>query len=365
MFRFIPTIVLASLGNPNSVFATSPPLPACDEAKGCGECLSNPDCTWWNNIKYCEDGCGMNGCGANVCPRELRTCEECLGGSDTPAGGQYFWSPYSGTNGQCIADCKNAPADAPCYKAKSDVDPSGYGPEICAFIGVNKCNAATDCGSCLNVEGEFCTWFEDIQWCEDGCGMDGCGAQVCASELTICADCLGGPGTDASGQYSWSPYSGAAGECLNSCMDAPADASCYPGKTIFDQTGYDPSICPSISVCRKKSSCGECLADGACAWSEGSCFDSCMDDEVPADGSCFEGKIYTPDEACPAEESVCKKKNGCSACLKAECSFSVGDCYDDCMDAPADASCFDGNRYTPRQVCDGEENEEKDVISIY
>lgn len=55
MFRFIPTIALASLGNPNSVFATSPPLPACDEAKGCGECLSNPDCTWWNDIKYCED----------------------------------------------------------------------------------------------------------------------------------------------------------------------------------------------------------------------------------------------------------------------------------------------------------------------
>eukprot|EP00970_Alexandrium_tamarense_P003365 scaffold529_cov196-Alexandrium_tamarense.AAC.61 len=322
MFRFIPTIVLASLGNPNSVFATSPPLPACDEAKGCGECLSNPDCTWWNNIKYCEDGCGMNGCGANVCPRELRTCEECLGGSDTPAGGQYFWSPYSGTNGQCIADCKNAPADAPCYKAKSDVDPSGYGPEICAFIGVNKCNAATDCGSCLNVEGEFCTWFEDIQWCEDGCGMDGCGAQVCASELTICADCLGGPGTDASGQYSWSPYSGAAGECLNSCMDAPADASCYPGKTIFDQTGYDPSICPSISD--------------------------------PVSIAVWTTKYQLMDPVSKARFTLLMKhappKNPFARRRTAALLVSR-------LDAPF--------LYTPRQVCDGEENEEKDVISIY
>ena len=160
-----------------------------------------------------------------------------------------------------------------------------------------KCSNADNCDGCLS--NSKCTWFNDIDYCEDGCGMDGCGATVCASELETCADCLGGVGTPASGQYFWSPFAGAAGECLESCDDGPADATCYKGKSATDPTnGYDPSICPSISVCRSKSSCTECLQGGACAWSEGSCYDSCSEYNVPQDVACFEGKDYTPAEAC-------------------------------------------------------------------
>ncbi|KAL7530801.1 hypothetical protein ACHAWF_003525 [Thalassiosira exigua] len=163
-----------------------------------------------------------------------------------------------------------------------------------------------NCRAC--VHGGNLWWSE--RWgtngyCADGCGMDGCGASVCASDLDTCADCLGGSGTPAAGQYSWSPFSGAAGECLESCRDAPADAPCYAAKSHLDPSkGYEPTICPSISVCRSKSSCTDCLEGGACAWSTGSCYDSCNEYDVPADASCFEGKRYSPSEACSSSAST-------------------------------------------------------------
>jgi len=135
--------------------------------------------------------------------------------------------------------------------------------------------------------------------------MDGCGASVCAEDIDNCYDCLGGPGTDASGQYSWSPSSGNSGECLESCMDAPADAACYKGRSSADPSGYKPDICPSISVCRSKNTCFDCLEDGACAWSAGSCYDSCSEDDVPMDTSCYEGKKYDAADVCPIDQELC------------------------------------------------------------
>ena len=139
-----------------------------------------------------------------------------------------------------------------------------------------------------------------------GCGMDGCGATKCASEIDNCYDCLGGSGTPASGQYAWSPSSGENGECVSSCMDmaVPADASCYPAENFYTSGGYDPSIC----------------------------------DEIGAPSKC---------------ESI---GTNCKKCLKSDCAWSVGDCYDDCMDAPADASCYQGKQYKQQRssICDDE-----------
>eukprot|EP00804_Cyclotella_cryptica_P004703 CCRYP_019116-RA/>CCRYP_019116-RA protein AED:0.08 eAED:0.08 QI:0/0.66/0.75/1/1/1/4/365/330 len=103
---------------------------------------------------------------------------------------------------------------------------------------IEECSDGHDCESCLS--NSRCTWFQDIGYCEKGCGMKGCGATVCASDLLVCEDCLGGPGTPASGQYSWSPYTN---ECVVDCMLAPADAPCYKSKSNYDPNGYDPSIC--------------------------------------------------------------------------------------------------------------------------
>lgn len=215
--------------------------------------------------------------------------------------------------------------------------------------GIHSCDdySGTDCSTCTAVEG--CYYWPDMQFCEQGCGMNGCGADICSSQLTTCAECLGGPGTSAQGHYAWSPSSGAAGQCVDSCSDpaVPADASCFPASS------YDSSICESVSVCRTFTDCSMCLEGGACAWSEGSCYESCMDDDVPADASCFEGKTFTPSEAgCPVD---CRGITGCSKCLKQdECAWSSGECFNDCMDAPADAACYPGSDFG-KSVCNVEE----------
>lgn len=154
-----------------------------------------------------------------------------------------------------------------------------------AAVGNHKCSA-NNCGGCL--ADSDCYWWADIGYCEEGCGMHGCGASVCASDIHSCYDCLGGEGTEAARQYSWSPDADA---CLDNCSEI-ADASCY------SSSRYDESICESISVCRTHHTCTECLSGGSCAWSEGSCYDSCDEYDVPQDGSCFEGERYHPSDVC-------------------------------------------------------------------
>ena len=226
------------------------PIDQCSEGWDCESCLSNPDCTWFQDIGYCETGCGMEGCGATVCPSDIDTCKDCLGGPGTPASGQYSWSPEFN---ECLTSC-DVIADASCYKGKSSADPSGYDPTICSDISdsptpsptiglpIDQCSEGWDCESCLS--NSECTWFADLGYCETMCGQLGCGAFVCAAEITTCEECLGGSGTDASGQYSWSPYTN---ECVEDCMFAPADAPCFKAKSSYDPSGYDSSICDDIN----------------------------------------------------------------------------------------------------------------------
>jgi len=190
--------------------------------------------------------------------------------------------------------------------------------------------------------------------------MNGCGATVCPSDLTTCADCLGGEGTAASGQYAWSPSSGHTGECVASCMDAPADAACFKSKSHLDPgKGYDSSICPSISVCRTKEGCGDCLKHGTCAWSEDKCYDSCQDYDVARDTPCYEGKYYSPSNVC----SVCASiGNNCQKCMKKGCAWSVGECMDDCRYAPADAACFQKPNYG-KEICSREFTDEDSAVA--
>mmetsp|Transcript_43855 Transcript_43855/g.92234 ORF Transcript_43855/g.92234 Transcript_43855/m.92234 type:complete len:254 (-) Transcript_43855:46-807(-) len=215
-----------------------------------------------------------------------------------------------------------------------------------ATEGVYECPGGhSDCGSCTAAG---CLWWADTKFCEQGCGMNGCGASVCASDLTTCDECLES-GDPVFSLYSWSPSAGAAGECFESCMDAPQDVACYDGST------YDTSICESISVCRTFTDCTQCLEGGACAWSAGSCYDSCGDFDVPADASCFEGKTYTPSQAgCPVD---CQSITGCRKCMRQdECAWSVGQCFNGCTEAPADAACYPGSDYG-RSICRAEDED--------
>mmetsp|Transcript_9318 Transcript_9318/g.20376 ORF Transcript_9318/g.20376 Transcript_9318/m.20376 type:complete len:299 (-) Transcript_9318:2488-3384(-) len=275
----------------------------CDSATDCSSCTNDPSCFWWEEFAYCEKGCGMNGCGASKCASDIDNCWDCLGdGYSQPAAGQYAWSPSSGSNGECVGSCMEAPADASCYPGKNpDNGFNGYDSSICYEIV-----EPSTCADCLRDPNSY--WWEDIGYCEKGCGMNGCGAYVCASDIDNCWDCLGGEGTPASGQYAWSPSSGENGECVASCMGAPADASCYPAKNFANGfQGYDPSICYDIAP--------------------------------------------PPESECQSIGSNCKK------CLKRDCAWSVGECHDDCMSAPADASCYQGqNAKRDRDtICSDEE----------
>lgn len=230
------------------------PIAQCSDGYDCKSCLSNPDCTWFQDIGYCETGCGMEGCGASICPEDIDTCKDCLGGPSSPASGQFSWSPYTD---ECLSDCMWGPADAPCYKAKSSDDPSGYGPEICFEISesptpsptislpIDQCSDGWNCESCTS--NSECTWFADLGHCETMCGQLGCGATVCSAEITTCEECLGG---NSAGQFSWSPYTS---ECVEDCMFAPADAPCFKGKTSYSSSGYGPEVCSEINTMHGKS----------------------------------------------------------------------------------------------------------------
>lgn len=204
--------------------------PKCSDGTDCVTCLSNPECTWFQETKKCETGCGLEGCGATVCPSEIDTCEECLGGPGTPASGQWSWSPDAN---ECLTDCMVI-ADASCYRARSLSDPEGYTPDFCQGFAeaLDQCQGK-DCQSCTS--NSECTWFAELGYCETMCGMNGCGATICAAEITTCEECLG---SNASKQYSWSP---ADSSCYESCVFAPADAPCYKGET------YNASVCEDIN----------------------------------------------------------------------------------------------------------------------
>ena len=115
--------------------------------------------------------------------------------------------------------------------------------------------------------------------------MDGCGASTCAADISTCSECLG---QLQHRQNAWSPDDST---CYESCMDAPADAACFPG------TDYGVEVCP----CNERS-CEDCMEGDSCAWSPDAQDPKCLNDcsEGPADASCFPGSNYGP-EICPSD----------------------------------------------------------------
>lgn len=75
--RFLPAIAVVFLAKSPSATATA------SGASNCASCVAQGN-LWWADIGHCEDGCGMDGCGASVCAKDLDTCADCLGGSGTP-----------------------------------------------------------------------------------------------------------------------------------------------------------------------------------------------------------------------------------------------------------------------------------------
>eukprot|EP00956_Cyclotella_meneghiniana_P001674 scaffold1823_cov38-Cyclotella_meneghiniana.AAC.5 len=176
---------------------------------------------------------------ANLIPELTASGDECSQGTDCTSCLNINGCSWSPDADQCLSSCAII-ADASCF------DGTTYDSSVCSTIVESTCGQSTDCESCLSDESKGCTWFQYdgyTGYCETGCGMNGCGASVCPSQLTNCQDCLGGDGTKASGQYSWSPD---ANECLGGC-DVLADAACFEAKSSMNPSGYDPSICEEYS----------------------------------------------------------------------------------------------------------------------
>lgn len=346
---------------------------SCADQTSCAACLSatpsSPgvvSCTWFEDLSYCEEGCGMDGCGASVCAADVSTCEDCLG-LDTAAG-QYSWVPATTA---CVPDanCNDGlvPADSACfggasYDAAVCSETDAFGQPIVDVVEIavqpGGCNAATTCSECMAATPDpdssdvpFCTWFEDVGFCQEGCGSEeGCGAIRCPDTITSCYQCLASDAPSFS-QWSWVPDAGGPnGTCVTSCssLDVPADAPCFSG------TEHGTDACPK---CSDHTTCADCLAHYCSYAEDGNCYDTCSDPEVPADGACFDGKVAgnTPDEVCPALELECSGTSRCDVCLGMGCSYSPegGGCYDDCSDPMvlADGTCFDGTVYDSMDVC--------------
>ena len=237
-------------------------------------------------------------------------------------------------------------------------------------------------------------WFEAIGVCGEGCGMEGCGATVCASDLDTCETCLGGPGYAAAGQYAWVPETG---ECVGSCDEAPADASCFQGKSIDNPEGYDRSICDDIvQSCPVPDDNGSCDFEPTRPYKCGQDFNCLYTKDCLAEAAGFDvdedccqapdpaacGLIYQPqicgskqcpyDNLCVADlagyseqqcESPfapqCGELSTCAECLGGGlCAWSPdvgsqGACIASCDQAPADGSCFSPELGHTPDTCPG------------
>lgn len=207
--------------------------------------------------------------------------------------------------------------------------------------------------------------------------MEGCGATICPSRIFNCEDCLALEGSDAAGQYAWVPETN---ECVGTCLDAPADASCYQARSIDNPNGYDPSICRDLeqeecpdrnpSQCRFDPSrpyvCGseyECPMDNLCAVDAAGYdeLEDCCQAPDPAGCSLIYQPVVCGSKACPYSSlcqadlagykesqcssgtgTICEDYDNCSDCLDGGiCSWSpdVNQCLNSC-DEIADAKCY-------------------------
>ena len=160
----------------------------CQEPTDCQACvttvLSDGSSCLWDGT-FCAYGCHPEiGCGTDICPTNdvglepgehdcdtYDTCNDCLSAS-------CAWAPVEG----CLESC-SVIADTACYTNSTSPD------ETCTAADEDQandtlCREQTDCESCTITEVSevaYCQWYEDGEYCSNGCDMNGCGSITCSS----------------------------------------------------------------------------------------------------------------------------------------------------------------------------------------
>lgn len=232
----------------------------CAEKTTCSDCTSttmtdgNTTCQWFTDGSYCASACDMNGCGDTECISDdtcfLGTCEECL---DAP---NCTWQEQGGCAPTCMIQ------DVSCFTI--DTFPGLNASETCQVAADQAsdstlCAGKTGCADCtsttLSDGNTTCQWFNNGNYCANGCDMNGCGVAQCNSDndecfLGSCQDCFDSPNNCA-----WVPDVG----CLISC-DVIADTECFPSS---DYNASD--VCTESSVGSTTASAGSAVSTVAVA----------------------------------------------------------------------------------------------------
>mmetsp|Transcript_1375 Transcript_1375/g.2863 ORF Transcript_1375/g.2863 Transcript_1375/m.2863 type:complete len:465 (-) Transcript_1375:151-1545(-) len=212
-------------------------MPRCMDARTCEECMvATPsadgvqECTWFSE-GFCEEGCGINGCGATFCPASATECKDCLG---KDAATQYSWIPSVMS---CVPLCGTATA---CYPGTQ------YDDKACKDIEKAEEDAAAAAGGGIADSAPVTTTAAPTNMAvQTAVTMPPTASPVTPAPTfppvppTIaptnplpppqtfksCETCLREANRK---QYVWFPVVGGYGECRSSCTEIP-NSPCFTG----------------------------------------------------------------------------------------------------------------------------------------
>jgi hypothetical protein len=334
-------------------------LCATQGANSCSDCVEtvvsdgSTPCQWFqfsqDDPPFCQNGCGMDGCGATSCrpdgedtiigtdgpttinptttttsdatappttetttttssttpPTSLcnsvESCNECL---ETEGCG--FWQSIG-----CASEC--AVEDISCFTV-SDDEPVD---DVCQ-VAENEladtalCMEQSGCDDCVATtlsDGiSTCQWFPEVEACVAGCGMQGCGETTCAVE-------------DDDGDED------------DEDKDNVTESTVPPSS--FNNSSETPPASDDDDDCDEWTICGDCVRTERCVWQQvgggGSCAAECLNDNA----TCwswepfFEAIIEVVCQSAvnyEAEAILCSNKKSCGDCVATKLSNGTSTC---------------------------------------
>ncbi len=331
----------------------------CDPDSGaCVECVEDADC---DDGEYCN---GVEACVDRVCTAGAEPCvagQSCIEDNDScvSSGGGGGPGPVC-TDASCNNGkfCDGAETCNPAAGCSDGPDPCDAAAQFCDEVNdrcVLRCQSPSDCD-----DGIFCNGLEA---CFNGICVPGtrpnCDDQV-ACTLDLCA------------------------AAADTCRNIPRNQLCDDGQfcngpelcDLFEGCVGGQGPCPDQNCNEATDECGDC--------SDVSCDDGLFcNGEEACDGSCFPGQPPCAANLCDEDADACIPPcssnadcddgvfcNGRETCFAAtgEC-FAVSSCptmiegcvirnaicdeaNDECLDAPDDSLCDDGNPCNGVETCD-------------
>ncbi len=336
------------------------PARTCQEIKSCGECATNPACTWNIDSKlsrqYCGDTCHVASTGGTCGTCSVPTLQQPT--AVVPVGGvssmrcsslppqcdlclQYPECLWSSQQKSCVNVCRDNDS---CYRDPLRCVADEAPPVVAPPVGA-PCYQQTNCKTCVLASG--CLWSNGK--CDSKCAND----PLCAFRLDQCdtyalvKPTLGcQPHTDcrqcALAGCVWTKEGTTTGVCADSCQ----------GLECVDTMKMCPA--PLRQQCAQWLSCGQCAGAG-CVWDGERCGVACNGNRCVVEPFQCGVSLDAPRVTCRSD-SNCPPMQYCSTGTTGQfyCQYwgQVGDvCYGGDRRCGANLMCDEATHRCVADVC--------------